>query len=89
MAIDCLTGAKLNNPRTWVCTFGSATISLAFSSEIDKLPPDPINSTHVALFSLLLLIDSSNLSSKNSKPEATKCVGSSFVNESLFVEFHA
>jgi hypothetical protein len=43
----------------------------------------------VAFFSLSLLTDSSNLYSRNSKLEATKCIGSSFVNESLFIEFHA
>lgn len=89
MAIDYLTGAKLNNLHTWVCTFNNVTISLAFYSEINKLPLDPINSAHVAFFFLIILIDSSNLSSKNSKLEVNECASSSSINEILFIELHA
>jgi hypothetical protein len=45
MANDCLSSAKPNNLRTWVCTFNNVIVSLAFFSEINKLPLDPVNST--------------------------------------------
>jgi len=86
MAVDCLIGVELNNLHAWVCTFGNVIISFALSSEINKLPLDPVNLAHVVLFFMLFLTNVSNL--KNSKSEVIECVNLSSASEGSFIEFH-
>jgi hypothetical protein len=87
MVVSCPIDVELNNLCTWVCTFGSAIISLALFGEIYKLPFDLVNSAHMVFSFLLFSINVSNL--RNSEPKMIERVGSSSTNEGFSIEFHA